>query len=60
MYRFEAHYIDVVSGVDIIKEIEFNPGFFPTRKDCYLYAMERACGLEEKEEAFHSLELVSS
>lgn len=60
MYLFEAHYTDAISGIDIIKEIKFNGRFFPTKKQCYLYAMDKAYDLEQKEERFTSLEYISS
>ena len=59
MYLFEAHYIDAISGIDIIKPIEFNGQFFSTQKECCLYAMDRAYDMGQKEEIFHSLEFIS-
>lgn len=59
MYLFEAHYIDNLSRVDIIKEIEFEAQFFLTEKERYLYAMGRAHDLAREEEQFISLEFIS-
>lgn len=59
MCMFEAHYTDLLSGADIIKVIEFNSQFFPTMKDCCLYAMGRACDMAGPEESFLSLGLIS-
>lgn len=59
MYLFEAHYTDTISGIDIIKEIRFNGQFFSTEKQRYLYAMDKAYNLEQKDERFTSLEYIS-
>ena len=60
MYLFEAHYIDTLSGADIIKPIEFNNQFFSDQRDCYLYAMGKAYDMTKPEELFSSLEFISS
>ena len=39
MYVFEAHYIDMDTEIELIRNIEFDGQFFDTEKDCYLYAM---------------------
>jgi hypothetical protein len=60
MYLFEAHYMDTMSGIDIIKPIEFNNQFFSDQRDCYLYAMGKAYDMTKPEELFSSLEFISS
>ena len=49
MYLFEAHYMDTMSGIDIIKPIEFNNQFFSDQRDCYLYAMGKAYDMTKPE-----------
>lgn len=60
MFLFEAHYMDTISGIDIIKEIEFSSQFFSDARDCYLYAMGKAYDMANSEERFCFLAFIAS
>ena len=59
MYYFEAHYINMDNGAEIIKKINFDGQFFDSDKECYLYAMSRAYDMQEENEMFASLEFIA-
>lgn len=59
MYLFKAHYINIETEKEITKSIEFNGQSFDSEKECYLYAMEKAYDLIEKNEMFSSLEFIA-
>lgn len=58
MYIFEAHYINMPTGKELIKSIEFNEQFLDTERECYLYAMGRAFDLRDVGDMFASLEFI--
>ena len=47
------------TGKEITRPIEFEVQFFDSEKECYLYAMEKAYDLIEKDESFCSLEFIA-
>lgn len=59
MYFFEAHYINIETEKEIIKPIEFDGQFLNSEKECYLYAMEKAYDLIEKDEILLLLKFIS-
>lgn len=62
MWLFEAKYINMDSGEEFIRKIEFDgDNFFNTTKECYLYAMEKALEMKQKKknECLCSLEFVA-
>lgn len=60
MYLFEAHYIKLDSGIEIIRKIEFNGQSLDGERDCYLYAMGQAYDEIQHDEMFASLEFIAS
>lgn len=58
MYRFDAHYTNMVTFEEVTKKIEFDGQFFDSEKDCYLYAMGEAFDMIEKDESLNSVELI--
>lgn len=60
MYYFLAHYIDMNTGEEITKKIEFDGQFLDTERDIFLYAMGRAYDITENNEMFSSLEFIAS
>ena len=60
MWLFEAKYINMDRGEELIRKIEFDgDNFFNTKKECYLYAMERALEMRQKNECLCNLEFVA-
>lgn len=60
MWLFEAKYINMDSDEEFIRKIEFDgDNFFNTEKECYLYAMEKALEMKQKNECLCSLEFVA-
>lgn len=60
MYLFEAHYIKLDSGIEIVRKIEFDGQHFDNEKDCYLHAMGIAYDKIQPDELFASLEFIAS
>lgn len=60
MWLFEAKYTNMDSDEEFIRKIEFDgDNFFNTEKECYLYAMEKALEMKQKNECLCSLEFVA-
>lgn len=59
MYLFEAHYINMDTDKEITRSIEFDGQFFDSEKECYLYAMEKAYDMKQKNECFSSLKFIA-
>lgn len=59
MYYFEAHYYNIDKDEEITKKIQFDGQFFNSEKDCYVYAMDRAYDMAEKNEILLSVEFIA-
>lgn len=59
MYYFEAHYVNMDNDNDIVKTIKFDGQFFSNEKECYVYAMEKAYDMTEKNELLISVEFIA-
>ena len=59
MYFFVAHYINMDDDTEIARKIEFDGQFFNSEKDCYVYAMEKAYDMMNKNECFSNLEFIA-
>lgn len=46
MYIFEAHYTNMDNNEEITRKIEFDGQFMENDKECYMYAMNKACVTE--------------
>lgn len=58
MYIFEAHFINMCNNKEIVRVIEFNEGSHSNEKECYLYAMDKAYDMTEKNEFLSSIEFI--
>lgn len=58
MYIFEAHFINMCNNKETVRTIEFNEGSYPNEKECYLYAMDKAYDMTEKNEFLSSIEFI--
>lgn len=60
MYIFEAKYENMDTGEEVTRKIEFDgDNFFPTEKECYIYAMSKAYDMTEKNEFLVSVEFIA-
>lgn len=59
MYLFEAHYINMDNDEEIARKIEFDGQFVGNNKECYVYAMTKACELKEKNELLCTVEFIA-
>lgn len=59
MYYFEAHYINMDNDTKAMKKIQFDGQFFKNEKECYVYAMEKAYNMAEKNELLASVEFIA-
>lgn len=59
MYIFEAHYTNMETDEKVTRAIEFGEQFLESEKECYLYAMERAFDMQEKNEFLSDLEFIA-
>lgn len=59
MYLFEAHYINMDTGKEETRKIEFDGQFLEGEKECYLYAMGKAYDLKKDMECLSSLEFIA-
>lgn len=59
MYLFIAHYINMDDNSKIARKIEIEEQFFDSEKEIYLYAMNKAYDMKEKNECFSDLEFIA-
>ena len=59
MYYFEAHYINMDNNEELTRKIQFDGQFFNSEKDCYVYAMDIAYDMAEKNELFAGVEFIA-
>lgn len=59
MYYFKAHYINVSTCKEIIRDISFDGQFFESERECFIYAMCRAYDMACSDEFFDSLEFIA-
>lgn len=60
MWLFEAKYINMDTGAEITRKIEFDgDAFFTTERQCYTHAMGRAYDMMQRNECFSSLEFIA-
>ena len=60
MWIFEAEYTNMDTGEAVRRTIEFNgDNFFDTGNECYLYVMEQALKMKQKNECLASLEFMA-
>ena len=59
MYLFEAHYINMNDNSKITRKIEIEEQFFDSEKEIYLYAMNKAYDMKEKNECLGSVEFIA-
>ena len=59
MYSFIAYYTCMDDGRQIAKPIEFDGQFFANEKECWMYAVGKACDLCAENESFDIIELVA-
>ena len=58
MYIFLAHYTNMITYDEVARGIEFDGQFFDSEKECYLYAMDKAYDMIEKDECLGLLEFI--
>lgn len=59
MYIFEAHYTNMDNDEEITRKIEFDGQFMENDKECYMYAMNKAYELKEKNECLDAVEFIA-
>lgn len=59
MYIFEAHYTNMDNDEEITRKIEFDGQFMENDKECYMYAMNKAYELKEKNECLCAVEFIA-
>lgn len=60
MYLFKAYYENMDNGDEIIRKIEFDDHYSENEKECYVYAMIRACELKKRNECLGMVEFIYS
>ena len=59
MYIFEAQYTNMDNNEEITRKIEFDGQFMENDKECYMYAMNKAYELKEKNECLGAVEFIA-
>ena len=59
MYYFEAHYVNMNDDTEVTRKIQFDGQFFNSEKDCFVYAMDKAYDMAEKNECLASVEFIA-
>ena len=59
MYYFQAHYINMDNNTKVTRKIQFDGQFFPSEKDCFVYAMDTAYDMMKKNECLVSVEFIA-
>ena len=59
MYIFEAHYINMDNDTETVKTIKFDGQFIGNERECYIYAMEKAYDMAEKNELLVNVEFIA-
>ena len=60
MYTFELHYIDVDTGIDIVKTLKVDSQLYDTEKEIFMHAMKRAYDMMNEHELFFRLDYKGS